>query len=198
MKRSLDEKSFLRDVENHRMDVRRDDGLYRHLRFSQTDTSNLWFDVVTWPAVLCYHGDAGCYVFQRIPDMLEFFRERTHDGLLYINPGYWSQKVEAVDRCSPIEEFSADKFRRRISEYLDEIEASDKLRKAAEREVLNRADDGEQEAMHAAFEFEHDGFRFDSVWEFDFKEYSHRFIWCCYALAWAVRQYDAATLIIQG
>lgn len=46
----------------------------------------------------------------------------------------------------------------------------------------------------AAQEFESsDGFRFTDFWEVDSTEYTFRFIWCCYALAWGIRQYDAAT-----
>ena len=33
--------------------------------------------------------------------------------------------------------------------------------------------------------------RFHDLWERNCKEYSHRFIWCCFALAWGIRQYDA-------
>lgn len=187
----IDEAWFLKDVANHLMEINRDDGLYRHLRFSQPDTCCYWFDVVTWPGILCYQGDMGCYMFRRIPDMLEFFRDGTA-GPLRINPHYWSQKAKAIGRNSPIEEFDPDQFRKRIEEWLDESEASPKLREAVKVEVLSRADDGEREAMRAAIDFEHGGFRFQDFWEVDLKRYSHRFLWCCYALAWAVRQYDAA------
>src|SRR5258708_33733869 len=97
------EASFLKDVATHEMIVRRDDGPYRHIRFQRPDTICLYFDVVTWPGFLCFSGDAGCYVFSRLPDMLEFFRyESKPAGKLFINPDYWGQKVEAVDRSSPI------------------------------------------------------------------------------------------------
>lgn len=185
------EASFLKDVAEHRMEVLRDDGLYRHLRFSNPKSWCMGFDVTTWPGMLCFSGDMGCYVFSRIPDMLAFFRHPVAGAnRLSINPGYWSEKVQAVDHCSPVEVYSAEKFKARIKEWMKDCEWPRQSRAEAAREVLLRAEDGEHAAMSAALEFEHDGHRFDCFYECNVKEYSYRFLWCCYALAWAVRQYD--------
>jgi hypothetical protein len=37
-----------------------------------------------------------------------------------------------------------------------------------------------------------DGFQFSDVWEWDLREWTHQFLWCCSAIPWAVAQYDAA------
>lgn len=33
-------------------------------------------------------------------------------------------------------------------------------------------------------------FEFSDVWEWDMRDYTHRFEWCCYALSWAMQTYD--------
>lgn len=197
MSRLPDEASFLKDVAHHKMTVLRDDGLDRHVQFRVGTSWHMSFSITTWPGYLCFSGDMGCFVFARLPDMLEFFRFRITDQAergLFIDPGYWAQKLQAVDRNSGVKEYSSDLFRRRIAEWLDEAEASPDLREAVEDEVLAYADDNEHEAMRAATEFDFKGRRpFNDFYEVSVKEYTYRFMWACYALAWAVRQYDAQT-----
>jgi hypothetical protein len=105
---------FIKDVSQHKMQILRDDGLYRHIRFKRENTSCYYFDLITWPGALCYTGDMGTFVFSRIPDMFEFFRTDGEKGAdLRINPGYWSEKLLAVDggrhSASPME-FDPHKF----------------------------------------------------------------------------------------
>ncbi|MEV0382306.1 hypothetical protein [Nonomuraea sp. NPDC050643] len=35
-------------------------------------------------------------------------------------------------------------------------------------------------------------FEFCNTWDWDFKDPGYWFLWCCHAIAWAIRQYDAA------
>ena len=149
------------------------------------------FELVTWPGYLCYTGDMGAFVFSRIEDMFEFFRSDRGR----INPDYWSEKVQATDRSDGPREWSEEKFRSVIEYYLTERgdePASKELRQAVEEEVLSRIDDGRHEAYRAASEFEHNGFRFDDLWDHNFEDFTYRFLWCCYALVWAIKQYDLA------
>lgn len=191
--REPDEAKFLKDVAAHEMKVLKDDGAYRHLSFRKPGTYCMGFDLITWPGYLAYTGDMGCYVFTRIEDMFEFFRtdrKRVKEGkTLYINLSYWGEKCASRDRDG-IKEYSADTFRAEIQRWLDEEEASDEVREEVKGAVLSRADDGEYAAHEAARDFEHDGFRFSDFWERDLTEYTYRFIWCCYALAWGIRKYD--------
>ncbi|WP_224293680.1 hypothetical protein [Klebsiella michiganensis] len=39
---------FVMDTAFHRLEIIRDDGLYRHLRMQQPGTSNYYYDVITW------------------------------------------------------------------------------------------------------------------------------------------------------
>jgi hypothetical protein len=197
------------------MEVTRDDGIYRHVRFKRPGTSCMHFDLITWPGYHCYTGDMGTYVFSRIRDMFEFFRtDREHmrlkDGrTLAINPSYWSEKVEARDRCG-VEEFSEDLFRDALKREFDSFfenrepddDASEEEKaafaekkaeawEAVEDEILG-VDSLEHEGVGAACRFEHDGLEFADFWDHRLTDYTHRFMWCCFALAWGVQQYDTA------
>ena len=187
----ITEAKFLKDTAMHQMEIIKDDGIYRHIRFRNPGTSDMYFDLLTWPGHLCYTGDMGSFVFARIPDMFEFFRTKPENNQgLHINTGYWSEKVLAADRDG-IEKFSEIVFEKEIKDYLDTVEANQELRDEVQEQILDVLDsDGEHAAMNAANEFEFGGFTFVDFWENDFKEYTHRFIWCCYALAWGIAFYD--------
>jgi hypothetical protein len=181
------QETFLKDVADHKMTIVRDDGVHRHLTFAKRGSYCMHFEIVTWPGYLCYVGDMGSFVFARITDMFEFFRGSR------INPDYWSEKLQATDRPGGHTEWSADKFRSVIEYYLTERHGepvSKEIRDAVSEEVLSRVDDGEHEAYRAAHEFKQDGFTFDDLWDHNFREFTYRFIWCCYALTWAIGQYD--------
>lgn len=211
---ALTQEEFLKNVAKHQMHILRNDGMYRHIRFKREDTMCMYFDLVTWPGYLAYSGDMGCFVFSRIEDMFEFFRaDRTHskdDGNLKINLGYWSEKLQAVDgginSSSGAKEFSTESFIKMIHEWRiswireyryilskkDRRELWDKVTE----EVLSKADDGGIRAYDAAYGFSYQikgqlhPIQFDDLWDHNCDEYTYRFIWCCYALAWGIKQYD--------
>lgn len=186
----ITEESFLKDVAGHKMTVLRDDGVYRHLHFAIPGSGHMHFDVVTYPHFLCYSGDMGCYVFSRIHDMFQFFRGK-EAGPLRINEGYWSEKIEATSKTDGHYEYASEKLESHVKEWLDEVEADDDLRDRVKDEVLDYSRDGEYPARQAMQDFEHEKRRpFQESWECNFSEYTHRFIWCCYAIAWGIRQYD--------
>jgi hypothetical protein len=135
----------------------------------------------------------GTYVFSRVGDMFTFFRSDYSDDKLHINLGYWAEKLDAADRRTggAADEYSPDKFRQQVNQRLDDMDASTDLRQAANDRVLRCADDGEFFAMQAAMNFEHDGEQFYDFWESNCREYTYHFIWCCYALVWAIKKYDA-------
>lgn len=193
--RALTEQQFLKDVAAHQMTVLRDEGQHRHIRFAKPDTTNMRFDLVTWPGYLVYSGDMGCYVFTRLADMFEFFRTAPTERegrKIYINLSYWSEKCVAADRDG-IMVYSPDEFLERIKDALDSQEATAALRKAVKADVLPCADEGEQAAMRAAIDYEHEGrLVFQDFWEANCRTYTFRFRWCCYALAWGIKQYDDA------
>lgn len=204
MSREITKGTFLQEVATHQMQIIRDDGVNRHVRFKSPGTIAAQFDLITWPGHLCYTGDMGTYVFSRIKDMFEFFRaDKRHGDGLHINRGYWSEKVLAADRHGKITEFSGDQFVTRLREALEECIAANRdewdddypaeLRARFDDEVAAYADDGEHAARQAAEGFEVDDEQvFTDLWEYDFHRFTDHFTWCCLALAWGIKQYDAA------
>ena len=222
-KQSCTEERFLKDAAKHQMEVVRDDGVNRHLRFKNPECNAYWFDIITWPGTLCIDGDMGTFVFRRPHDMFVFFRtdqehyDRTgRADKLAINPSYWDEKLRAPSPRDA-QEYCADSFRQHVQEAFDnwvesnkpddedstEAEreefnaAKDALWAALNDDVLSVADDGDVRAYDAARDFEFrcestTTFRMDDCWEWDCRVFKFDFLWNCYAIAWAIKQYDKA------
>lgn len=201
------EQLFLKEVANHQMAILRDDGVNRHVRFRQPNTNAFMFEIITWPGYLCFCGDMGTYVFSRIDDMFQFFRmdpERmplTGGNTLPINPSYWGEKLVAESTFGHgYKTFSADKFREAVKHAFDSyVEGKEEVTPEAdadlwqEIESLVLADvDNEYAAMYCLSEFRSGEFEFTDYSEYNLKDYTWHFIWCCYALVWAIKQYDEA------
>lgn len=184
------EQRFLKDVSMHKMTVLRHDGVCRHLRFRKPGTGIEGFDLITWPGHLCVTGDMGTYVFARLEDMFEFFRtdrKQTNQGqTLFINLGYWAQKVLAEDRHGKIEEFDEEIARKKLLEELKEFGGTREERREIYDAVLRCFEDGEIEVKRALMD------HFPDSWEWNLTDYTYRFTWNCYAIAWGIQYYDDA------
>lgn len=193
------EERFLRDIENHKLRVLRDEGVYRHIRFSKPDSSDQFFDLITWPNHLCYTGDMGTYVFSRLYDMFDFFRSenlaRAGEKIPKINPGYWSEKTEAVCRDG-VREYCPDLFKSKVLAWVDSFELTSAQMNDLQVQVLSYAEDGEEAARQAAYEFtitNDDGQEeevFTDFFEVSCSKFTFRYLWGCYAIAWGIRQYE--------
>lgn len=188
---------FERDIASHQMWVLRDDGVYRHLRFKRPGTMCMHFDLLTWPGYLCYTGDMGTYVFQRLHDMLEFFRRSENRAPYRMDLRYWAEKLQAHDQNDQTREWSGEKFREEVRDFFDQHadeEWSQARRESLWTEIDEHVCSASYEDEHAAWvalrDFEHDGFYFCD-WEGDCRVWTHRFLWCCHAIEWAVSTYDA-------
>jgi len=200
------EAKFLKDVAQHQMTVLRDDGLYKHLRFKRPVDAHMHFDLVTWPGYLAYSGDMGCYVFNRQADMLEFVRAArgAKSGLgiadpLKFDPAYWGEKLQGIDKSDGYRTYSKAVFRQRVKdeyetacEYIESDERRAALWEALENDVLSKGDT-EATAYQALVEFDHVDLKFSDVFEWNLRDYTSRYMWCCFAIAWGVKQYDLAT-----
>jgi len=196
------EEEFLREVTQHAINIINDDGIHRHIVFRHPGSSSFWFELITWPGTLCINGDCGTYVFSRIQDMFNFFSSKNSDDNLQINPHYWGEKLQAVDRCSGFMKFDEDSFRERVKDYFDSFVESnpelndhkDELWGAIVDDVLYHSSN-EHEAYQAVNDFNHEiG---DRVFEFtDFfdgggtETYAARYLWCLYAIVWGIKKYD--------
>lgn len=195
---------FAKDTAQHQMTVLHDQGVYRHLRFKRPGCSAYYFDLITYPGGLLYRGDMGDFVFERLQDMFEFFR--SDKGR--INPGYWSEKVTTK---ANITEHDSEQFTRCVKEWVlgwmrdhrEETTKDDRrdLWDEVHADVLECAEDP-QRGFDAANNFHwqapgSDGvkFYFQDFWEHNFDRYTLRFLWCCYALVWAIGVYDKSKTV---
>jgi len=197
----------LKDLAGHEMQIIKDDGVHRHIRFKRYGDGCYWFDLITYPGALVIDGDMGTYVFRRLDDMFEFFRTDRVEGKLRINPSYWGEKLTATANHGGFKEFDEDRFAEVIKEYLvrwvkdNRDDTSEEQRRelwdAVQDEVLDiECDRDGNQKTHAAYGFHHlvsrefGEFYFQDLWEYNFERYTYHFIWCCYAIAWAIELYD--------
>lgn len=184
--------NFTRDTQNHTMKILRDDGLYRHLRFSNPEEGFYWFELITWPNGLTIRGDMGTYTFSRIEDMFCFFRGKD------INSSYWAEKCISESVFGDgIRKFSLERFREVVNECVDEYleDTSDidaeALREAVKEDLLDRHFSFEHEARQEVEDFYFGKFAFHDFWETTLTEYTPHFLWNLYAIQWGINQYDA-------
>ena len=154
----------------------------------------MWFEIVTWPGCLTIHGDMGSWTFSRLQDMFDFFRCEK----LKINEYYWSEKLQhgTYGGREGAMVWDEDTFKEEIIESLGnwglEPEDLETVKDALDEEVFNR--DGKWEMMTAAHEFSCETTSGKVRWDCempDGKVYAYHFTWCCYAIVWAIQQYDA-------
>lgn len=197
---------FLSDIKDHQMEIIKDDGLYRNIRFKRPNSSCYYFDIITWPGYLTITGDMGNYIFSRIDDMFGFFPMDKNDWNseadgLGINPYYWEQKLRATCTRGSLKVFSEEILREAVKQHFDnyvESQADDENEYAAkentqlweqlESDVLCASN--VNEAHQSVHNFEHDDFEFIDFWEHDLTEYCQIYIWCCYAIVWGIGQYN--------
>lgn len=194
------EERFRTAVAEHKMTIVSETGLSRQITFKKPTSYNYHFHITTWPGYLAITGDAGSYVFARLPDMFEFFRG---DG---INPSYWGEKLQAVDRTGGYREFSENLFHEAIKSDFDQWRFSDgdeeeeKAAKQAAWAALQESDLSEdsvpestEDAIRRAMDYECpvSGNTFGDFWDHDMQDHTFRFLWCCHAIQWAIAQYDA-------
>ncbi|WP_455819431.1 hypothetical protein [Pseudomonas cerasi] len=204
---------FIRDVSSHQMEVIREDGLYRHLRFSRPTTRAYSFDIVTWPGYLTVTGDMGTWTFSRITDMFEFFTDK-HFGVrdsFQINLGYWSEKLESGTGRgryeNPCFEFDGDAFDKGLQEWLNsyledcEDEEDAGTAKEAVRELTGNGFRQESDAYHAL----NDAYFPCDVSSYDILEgmgstmtHSHHYVWICYAIVWGIERHNNKKLALKA
>lgn len=182
---------FRQDVLRHRIEVVRDDGVHRHVRFRAPRTCRYGFDLITWPGRLSIDGDMGTYVFSRLEDMFEFFR-RPDGG---INPSYWAEKLRSVDQHAPAREFCERKARAAFASSIEDWPATARSAAFAQlNDLLISTNDGEDGFREAVEEIKVEAYGREFVvsyfWECDLQEWTFRFLWNLHAIAWGIAQYD--------
>ncbi|SDY37553.1 hypothetical protein [Nitrosomonas sp. Nm58] len=201
------EERFLNDVKDHSMEIIRDDGVHRHIKFSRNGSSVYRLDLITWPGRLCIDGDFGTYVFSRVSDMFDFLRTRPErpEGKkgLFINPSYWGEKLLSIGTNAGYKEFNIELFENAVRHHFDnyiahELEEGDddfeaEIWEKIEDQVLSRSRDGEHAACDAINSFNYKGIEFIDFFDgVDCKSYTFDYTWCLYAIVYGISKYDEA------
>ena len=132
--------------------------------------------------------------------MFEFFRGGN------IDPSYWGEKLQAVDRSGGYREFSEERFHEAIKNDFDQWNFDGDEEQAAEARkaswtTIQESDISEDEAPASAedairramdYKCPISGHSFTDFWDHDLQDHTFRFLWCCYAIQWAIRKYDEA------
>lgn len=202
--------SFLKDVSSHELTVNLDQGVFRDITIAKPNTINLHYNITTRPGYLMITGDMGSFVFTRLNDMFKFFRST--DGY-DINVGYWEEKLEAVDSRNGAKSFSIDAVKEclldQLSDYLEGLDfdhspsdcANTEEAKEAIQSLIGLAESDAHEFYSELRDWEpndNGGIEMDCWWEWDFKDYTPHYIWCCYAIVHAIKLYDEYKAQEQG
>lgn len=181
---------FLNDVKDHSIEIYMDDGLYRHIVFSEGGSAIYRIALITWPGCLCIRSDCGTFVFSRIEDMFDFF---SGDG---INPQYWAEKVLARDRDG-IEQFCSKTFKEAVKSHFEDFDFDEELGKKIWEELEDqvlRFSHNQHEALEATHDFSskyYEGDFFQDFWgELSTDAYTFSYLWCCYAIQWGIQKYQ--------
>ena len=161
------------------------------------------YHITTRPGYLVFTGDMGSFVFTRLSDMFDFFRDK--DGY-DINPGYWEEKLEAVDSRGGAKEFSRDLAKETLIEHLqdhlagidsgdyDKDQSDAEEAKEAIEHLIGLAEDDKHDFYETLRNWDADdagGLDMDCWWEWDFNDHTYRYIWACFAIVHAIKLYDA-------
>lgn len=134
----------------------------------------------------------GDFSFSRIEDMFEFFRNDS----VGINPSYWSQKLQSVDKYSNFREFSSEKFNEILKQEFNNWTFENAEDKETAWDELTMALLDRPESVESAIDLlcnyrcPFSNNEFVDGWDHDFTEYTYKYIFCCRAIPWAIKKYD--------
>lgn len=186
------EATFRENIKDHVLIVPSMNGVIRHLQCNGSSASGHNFTIMTWPDHLAISGDMGTYVFSRTFDMFELFRGDK------VNPSYWMRKLEAVDRHCGLGQFSQRLYQRALKEDFNRWEFADEATKkkswdAIVNTIFMPANVEEALSLTSEWKCPYTGQSFDSFWEHTLEEATFHFLWCCFAINWAVNKFDELT-----
>jgi hypothetical protein len=194
---------FLKDVANHKLLILLDQGLYRHVLFSNGNSKHMHFTLTTTPGRLVFGGDMGCFVFERSPDMFAFFG--SDPTRFQPNFGYWHEKLVAVDDDDGSRQYSVRRLREALESYLEypAVEltpaATEQVRECIDEAVSSLSAGDITDALDIINSFalsDGDGWVcgnfFADFHEKEITEFTIRYVWACYAIQWGIAEYNKA------
>ena len=195
---------FIKDVKGHQLKIIKDDGVYRHLLFKRQNGSMYWTEIIASPNLLTINGDMGTWVFSRVDDMFEFFRNPE----LEINYHYWTEKLKA-GRTS-CEKFYMNLFYKNITKYIEDyfqdsieninedfyddylkdiVEAEDEIEVVSKiRDFYIYSDDRILKDLPECYkQFNFDDF--NEYWKLCYKA-DYQYVWSLFCIVKIIQEYD--------
>lgn len=179
----------------HQVTVLHEEGLYRHLRFSNPEPkSHYVFELITWPYNLVVKaGWTFHFDIDATPDMFDLFRRTAFTG--EINPGYWAEKVRAGR--DEIEGFDDELFEQQVKQHVVQAirngDAPRGIGAEVTRDIFEWGDISHEAGARQALEdFRYEGWSFGETWEWNFRDFTPGFLHCCHAIRGGIDLYDAA------
>ncbi len=189
---------FLKNVQQHEIEIMKDDGVYRHVICKRPGSGTYRFDLITIPGHLFVTGDMGCWTFSRTEDMFDFFIAGNNDFNKehIINPHYWAKKVKSVSTISKIKEYSSDLLFNKVVIYFNRHtenfskEKKEELWGEIKDNILDYINNHQQVIYRRINDFYFKGFEFINFFERDDdSEFTFHYIWVCYAIVWGILEY---------
>lgn len=163
------------DLAEHTVETAYSNGYNRRWKCARPNTRSLWFEVITWPGVLCINGDMGTFVFSRTADMLSFMRSSC------MSYSYVAEKCVAVEWHLGIREFRQEIFCELINELAEEADTPGLAARYRElkEEACRHADGNGHETYRRMWESGLFGSDLPTC-----TSYTYHFLWCLHAIKW--------------
>lgn len=178
---------FLGNYKEPKLTILVDGGLYRHIRIIGDHYYR--FDLVTWPGNLAINCEGDRFLFSRTDDMFQFFRlGGSAERPMEPNFSYWAEKL-SDPRSRMVRGFSYAKFARDMEEGLSRMpdeKQAEELRQEMSDELYE-----DDEASCRDFAYRHPELR-DLAIENEWKDWTHRYAYACFAIVIGIREYDRA------
>ncbi|ODN41570.1 hypothetical protein [Piscirickettsia litoralis] len=193
------QKGFLDRAEGAVIDVVRDDGINKHIQCIIKE-GRMIFEIITWGDTLCINSIIGSYTFRCDLDMIEKFRK---DNMPEVNPRSWvfivsSAPVIDNSACLP-RELDHEKLEAALKKQVYSSghteEEKNKIWGEVETQILERATDLNDTRNLIAYFDSPFGFKFEEnseVYDVSISSYSYEYLWCLYAIQFAITKYDDA------
>lgn len=191
---------FLVSVKQHELTINLDHELYRDLTIKNPETNNRMYHVTTRPYYITIYGDMGTFTFSRTKDMFAFFRNDD----LSIKPSYYHEKMQSEDKLTKSLEFSCDQIIEQLNDYLENFKErcldegeDESCYESAEQAVerfIKYTERSENEYVYEINNWNPESsgnMDLDDFWDgFSGMIYSYHYIWCLYAITYAIKLYD--------
>lgn len=186
---------FAADTKDHQLTILLDQGEHRHLRAHTVDAETgrprhlHSVNLVTWPGRVAVSGDMNGFTFRAD---LPTLRSATQGDIS------WSYLAEKVDAgADNTRGFSTEAFHEALWEQVTQALTDDTAPEGLPSEAANQfiGDDAEtfhteEDARAAARDFEHDGWEFYDIDEWDLTSYTSDFERAALGLQLVIRLYD--------